>query len=119
MQLSVALVVHDHGPFGLISGLGCVKAHMEFDNFEWLQAESRFNFLLDNFRGRLLGGQWVLGARICLRLYDIEGAIHREVESQVGLCVVREGQLLDHVRSIVCCDCPFLNLNLFAAFKSI
>ena len=49
MQLSIALVVHDHGPFGLVSGLGRVKAHMELDNFERLQAESRFNFLLDNF----------------------------------------------------------------------
>ena len=49
MQLSIALVVHDHGPFGLVGGLGRVKAHMELDNFEWLQAKSRFNFLLDNF----------------------------------------------------------------------
>lgn len=49
LQLSIALVVHDHGPFGLVSGLGRVKAHMELDNFERLQAESRFNFLLDNF----------------------------------------------------------------------
>ena len=61
----------------------------------------------------------MFGARICLGLDDVEGAIHREVEGQVSLRVVREGQLLGCERSVFCCDCPFLNLDLFTAFHSI
>ena len=59
----------------------------------------------------------MLGARICLRFDDVEGPVDREVEGQVGLRVVREGQLPDRVRSVIGRNCPFLNLNLFAAFE--
>ena len=59
----------------------------------------------------------MLGARIRLGLDDVEGPVDREVEGQVGLRVVREGQLLDRVGSVIGRNRPFLNLNLFAAFQ--
>ena len=92
---------------------------MKFDNFERLQAESRFNFLFDDLRWSLLGGKWVLGARISLRFDDFKWPIDAEVESEVGLRIVGECQFLGHIRCFIGCDGPFLNLNLFTAIHSI
>ena len=72
--------MHDHGPFRLICGLGRVETHVKFDNFERLQAESRFNFLFDDFGGSLLGCERVLGARVGLRFDNFEGTVDAEVE---------------------------------------
>jgi hypothetical protein len=61
----------------------------------------------------------VLGARICLRLDNVEWSIHGEVECQVRLRVVREGQLLGHQGCVVTRDRPLLNLNLLAALQPV
>ena len=103
----------------MICGLRRIETHVKLNNFERLQAESRFNFLFDDFGWGLLGGEWVFGARVGLRFDDFEGAVDTEVEGEIGLRVVRESQLLGHVRCVICCNRPFLNLNLFAAIHTI
>ena len=118
-ELTVALVVHNHRPLSLVRLLGRVKLHMQLHDLEWLQAESRFNFLLKNLGRCRLRLHRMFGARVGLGLDDFKWSTHAKVEGQVRLRVIREGQLLDHVGCFLCGNGPLLDFDLFAAIKSV
>lgn len=95
-ELATPLGLDYHGPFLAALRRRCLQLDLNLNDFRGLQAEHGLG-LLAPFP---LSCQWVCRTRVALGLYDLEGTIDIQVESHIGLRVVRIDNLLGGWRRI-------------------